>query len=331
MTAAKSDLRKYIDAAGELPPDTVLGNLCYFTIRDGTYDGPTIEKWFEELNLNPKFVPEPNNPFNAFRIATSSADGTSYSFSNGNTAEVLVRDLRDTKEIFSRQLTREIRDKRQQRLAYEKVGEAVFYRPVGLGGKIQYGTERVRFSLDTAVVSPEEKPLLERVLQKIDDDYQERRNYWDANKVRGMIREYIKYLNGLRLKDGVYFVHRNRTDELQRLAELTGRLVQRSGGRNSMTLVPWVDLENLRESLIESFQDEAVKELRDVAGNIAKLRSTRAKITPAAYAKIKGEYDQVMKKALEYTRTLKIDQDRTGAEAETVQEMLITLQKEMFA
>lgn len=330
MTAAKSDFRKYMDKAGELPPDTILGQLVYFTVRDGLYDGPTLEKWFDELDLNSKFIPEPNNPINAFKSATSAVDGTDYRFANGNTAEVLVRDLKSTPEVLSRQLTREIKDTRQQRLAYEKVGECVFYRPVTTNGKVQYGTERVRYSLEPGVVSAEERPLLEGVLQRVDELYQEGRNYWDQDKVRGIIRNYVIYLNGLRLKDGVYFVHRNRGDELERLAEFTGRLVQRDGARNSMTLIPWVDLESLREELIESFQDEAVNDLRKVAASIQTLRSTRSKITPAAYAKIKGSFDSVMGKAVEYTRTLKIDQDRTSTEAETVRELLVTLQMEML-
>jgi len=158
MTAAKSDFRKYLDSAGELPRDCLLGNVVLFTIRDGEYDRDEIEKWFTELDLNPSFIPAPNNPLNAFEKATSRVDDTGYEMPDNKQGHVLVREVVSDKEHVVRQLTREVRDAGRRRLGYDKIGEAVFYRPKTESGRVQYGSERFRLNIDHNALHNMERP-----------------------------------------------------------------------------------------------------------------------------------------------------------------------------
>lgn len=324
MTAAKSDLRKYLDQAGELPRDVLLGHVVMFTITDGEYDREQVALWFDELNLNPAFVPSPNKAIDAFKKATSLVDDTEYDV-RGNTAHVLVRDVASDTETMTRHFIREITDSRKKRLAYSKIGEATFYRAATRGGKVQPGTERLRLGFDADSLYKEETTNVQELRQRIDAAYDRHVKFMDGMKVRAMVRDYVLSLNAILLKQGVYFVHVNRLDELLRLQTL----VQKLGGCR-LELMPLVDLKEQRDMVVEAFQTEAEASLTDVVKAITHIRETRKKVTPDAYAKVKREYDDVMLRAKEYGRTLKVNQDRTAGAAEFALEALAALQAQML-
>ena len=134
------------------------------------------------------------------------------------------------------------------------------------------------------------------------------------------------YLNAVQMKPSVYFVHSSRSDELERLKTFADGL-----GTASLMLLPQADLPRLRQDIIDAFQEEAEKDLSQVIVDIQKLRSSRSgDIRPAAYVKIKEDYDRVMRKASEYSRTLQIGQDRTAGAAELAIDALMALQADVM-
>lgn len=326
MTKAKSEFRKYLDKAGELPRDVLLGHIVMFTINDGQYDRTEVDRWFDELQLDPQFVPEQGKAIDAYKKATSEANGSGYPLSDGNTAEVLVRDVSAGKDTVIRHLIREVKDPKAKRLAYNKIAEAIFYRPTVRNGKVEAGTERFRLTIDHPTLLPNERAPMDAVVEQVSAAYDRYCNYMDGMKVRAMVRDYVLHLNGIALKAGVYFVHVSRVDELERLATLVDRL----GNGCMMHLMPMVDLDTQRDMVVEAFQAEAAAQLTNVVREISHLRETRKKITPDAYAKVKAQYDSVMTKASEYTRTLKISEDRTEGAAEIALDALAALQQQML-
>lgn len=326
-TRKQSSLKAYMDESGDLPADVLLGNIVLFTINDGEYSHPQVVQWFDELGLNPKHLPEPNKAVDAYKKATSEADDFEYTLPDGNTAHVLVRDVVSNKEMIVRHLVREVRDARKQRLAYAKIGEAVFYRPAVRGGKTQPGTERFRLNIETDALLPGERdamqePLVARITQR----YERYVNFMDGMKVRAMVRDYVRDLNSVTLKAGVYFVHVSRKDELERLRTLVDRLAHGC----FMHLVPLVDLAEQREKVIAAFQTEAVDSLEKVIQAIQHVRSTRNTITPEAYAKLKQQYDDVVVRAQEHQRTLGLNVNQTAGAAELALDALVALQTDML-
>lgn len=327
MARKASALRDYLDSSGELPRDVLLGTIAMFTITDGEYSHDQVTTWFEELMLDPTFVPETNKAIDAYKKATSEADDFEYALSDGNTAHVLVRDVSSDKEMIVRHLVREVRDNKRRRLAYAKIGEAVFYRPAVRGGKTIPGTERFRLTIENATLQPGEREAMqEPLVARITRQYERYVDFMDGMKVRAMIRDYLKHLNSVTLKAGVYFVHVSRQDELDRLTTL----VERLGGGCTMHQVPLVDLAEQRTRVITAYQDEAERSLQDIVTKIQHVRSTRKSITPDAYAKLKREYDAVVNRATEYTRTLGVSQDRTAGAAEVALDALVALQSDML-
>lgn len=323
---AISAVKKYLDQTGDLPADALLGHLVLFRINDGDYNRDDIEAWFEDLKLNPGFVPVPGKAVDAYKKATSQGDDFDYDLPDGTVAHVLVRDVVSDSKVITRHLVREIRDSKRRRLAYGPIGEATFFRPVTTNGIVQPGSERFQLRVDHQQLVAHERPPMQALVDKISNAYDRYVKFIDGDKARAMVREYVKYLNGTMLKDGIYFVHITRKEELDRLSEVVSRL----GNGCRMDTIPLVNLEDQKDMVVEAFQAESEKALAEVVKEIAHVRGTRKTVTPEAYAKIKNKYDTVMLRATEYTRTLDVSQERTAGAAEVALDSLAELQRQML-
>lgn len=321
-----TDFQKYLAETGALPEDVILGRITLTRISDEPIRRDDLIQWFDEEQLNPALLPPPIKAVDAYRKATTEVEDYTYEL-EGNTATVLTRDVSSDQQRVIRHFIREIRDSRNRLLTFDKVGEAIFYRPsVGPDSKVIPGTERFQITLNAAVMHPGEDAQLDVMFQRCSASYDRYVNFLDGQKLRMVVREYQKYLNAIELKGGVYFVHANRTDELLRLQ----RVVQRFGGTCRMHLIPLVNLENERQMVVEAFQREATQALDAIVVEITMLRANRKKITPAAYAKMRARYDTVMNQASEYLRTLGITQETTAAAAEVALDALVGLQQAMY-
>ena len=325
MRTKTSSLRDYIEENGKLPDDCVLGYIAWFTIEDGMYDAEKMALAFDRLNLNSAYLPPPISPSDAFLKASTEIGGLEYAVVGGNTARVLVRDVVKGRSEIIRHIVREVVDAKNVQLLYEEVGEIVFYRPAVRGGVAQPGSARYRVTLSQTLVQ-EEKDILRARIADFESTYMRYRDFHDGAKLRALVRSYLLYLNGIAMKPSVYFVHSSRGDELERLQQFVAEL--RSGSTN-ITMLPLADLPTLRTEVVDAFQREAVKELQYLAEEIVSVRSTRkGPISVKKYAQLRDDYNRVMAKATEYTRTLQITQDRTAGAAETVIDLLTALQSD---
>lgn len=319
-------LHEYLKGVTELPAEMLLGRLVMFTISDNAILRPDLVKWFEELSLNSRFLPAENRPIDAFKKATSEVDERSYPISDGTEGILLTRKVTTNRDELQRGIVREVRDSKRRTLSHAVVVNATFYKPKTLHGRHQVGSERIRLTRINEPLLPEEIPYIDAAMQDIDTRYRHHVSFIDGNKVRAVVRNYLKYLNALEIKGGVYFVHENRTAELRRLQEL----VSRCGNRSRMDLIPLVDMANERDIIIEAFQKEAEDSLIDLVKNIAHVSNTRKTFSVEAYGKLKREYDTIMGQALEYQRTLKLTQTRTSNAAELALDALTEVQKRLL-
>lgn len=322
-------IQQYVQDNATLPPEVVLGNIAWFEVADGRYDALALEASFVKHGLDERFLPAAINPADAYEKASRGAEGHKYDVvlpggAKGR-AEILVREVARTDTQIIRHLIREVRDSGNRKLAYDPVGEFVFYRPTLRGGKIDPSSANVRSTLQPHL-APQEQVMLTGLVDQFDKDYDRYRRFHDGQKLRGVLREYLLYLNAVLMKSSVYFVHTSRSDELRRLQAFTEDF-----DGLSLTLWQIPDLLSHREAVIEAFQREAEKDMAGIIASIAKLRSTRKRdVTPAQYLKIKAEYDAVVRRAGEYGRTLQISQSRTEGAAELAAEALASLQGDVY-
>lgn len=323
-------IREYLDGITELPEDVLLGRIVMFTVTEEPILRSDVERWFRELGLNPTYLPAENRAVDAFKKATTDVDKTEYDIfpgaSNSTKGILLTRPVTTDNEMVVRFIVREVRDTKRRRLGHDKAIEAVFYKGQKVGGVVQKGSERIRLTRINDALEPSEVAEIDKAINLIQDRYTHYYKYLDGQKIRAMIRSYLKYLNAIEIKGGVYFIHKNRTEELLRLREL----VNKCGGGCRMDQIPIVDLDNERQIIVEAFQREAEEELNTLVKEIAFVRSTRKRVSPEAYAKLKTKYDLVMNQAMEYQRTLGLSQSRTSAAAELALDSLVTLQRDLL-
>lgn len=321
-----SDLLNYLSEVNELPREALLGHIVIYTINDGAYELDRLTADFTDLGLDPKFLPSAAKPIDAYRKATNDADDFEYALPNGNVAHILVRDVSADNEMVERHLVREIRDGRRRTLAHSKVGEAVFYRPKIEKGKTVQDSHRFRLNILHGELASDERTPLQVVVDKITNSFDRHLNYLDGMKVRAMVREYVKSLSGIELKPSVYFIPVSQYDELKRVTELVSRLHHGC----SMQLMPLINMAEQKDMVIEAYQKDAENNLTDLVEKITNLRTTRKSITAEAFAKIKGEYEDIMAKAERYRSDLGISQDRTAGAAESAQSALRTLARTLL-
>jgi hypothetical protein len=316
-----TSLRAFMDSQGQLPAECTLGYITWFGVEDAPYDAAHLIAEFDRLGLNKALLPPPLRPDDAFEKASKEIDKFKYDVIGGSTATIMIREVsRDSRQIV-RQLTREIKNSSNKVLDYAKVGELVFYKAQARNGVVDMSTARYRATLNSNL-SPSERDVLTGVVSLFDAAYVRYRDFHDGQKIRGILRNYLLHLNGVQMKPSVYFVHAERVAELKRLQEFANGLKT-----TSLLLLPQPDLQELREEVVDVFQKESAKELAAVVAEIQKVRE--GKVTPAAYLRIREEYDRVMAKATEYSRTLQISQDTTSGAAEVALMQLMQLQSDL--
>ena len=320
-----SALGAYLDEAGQLPKDVLLGTLVLYTISDGEYSLADLAAHWAELGLDPKYLPVANKPIDAYKKATSEVDDFEYPMPDDKIAHVLVRDVHSDPQVVVRHLTREIRDSQAQRLAYARIGTATFYRPsVDSQGRVKPGTERFKLHVDNPSLEPDERVSMQVLVDEVSRRYDRYVNYLDGQKVRAMVRSFLSDIGALNVKPSVYFVHVSRTDEIEKLKQVVDRL-----GESSMHHLPVIDLPSQRAMVVEAFQQEAVASLQDLVKEITRVRESRKSITGDAYAKLKSQYDATLARTREYSRLLGSVRSKTEGAEEIAQETLRRLQKEM--
>lgn len=329
MTAAKSEFRKYVDKFEELPQDVILGYIAWFTVNDGAYPLQSISDEFDRLMLDSRFLPVETSAFNAFEKACTAAQKTAkpYSLAQEQIGEIMaIREAHKNDEKVVRHVVREVRDSRRARLRYEPVAELVLFREkADSRNKIVRGSGALRSGVWDQTLLPGERAHVDEVIVAWEQEYARLYNFIDGDKARKIIRDYIGFLNGVMMKSGVYFVHVDQSDQLMALQEFCASL----GNGCGLELMPIPDLPRLRTSVVGAFQEQARRDLEDVVKHIAKIRSTRGVITPAAYQKVKQQYEGVMRNAKQHLRTFKVTQDVTADAAETAMDMLMALEADM--
>ena len=329
MTAAKSEFKKYVEVNEALPKDVMLGYILWFTVNDGAYPLTTISETFDTLQLDSRFVPVETSAFNAFEKSCSNAlkAAKPYALDKQLDGEIMaIREAIKTDEKVVRQIVREVRDAKRGKLRHEPVAELVLFREkVDPRNRIVRGSGRLRAGVWDDRLLPTERPHIDAVIKAWETEYDRLYNFIDGDKTRKCIRDYIGFLNGVMMKSAVYFVHINNEEQLLKLQEFVASL----GNGCSLELMPIPDLPKLRTSVVAAFQEQASRDLADVVRSIAKIRSTRGVITPAAYAKVKADYESVMRNAKQHLRTFKVTQDVTADAAETAMDMLMALENDM--
>jgi hypothetical protein len=281
----------------------ILGHLVLYSIFDGEVTREDMQRWFAELGLDDDFLPPPLRPVDAFERVTGpdgvrlaypvdepdavtlagAVGGTAASLASsspgrrgrrrqdgviGRTATLMVRPVRRDGGKIVRHVVREVRDEENTQLSYDtRIGVCTFHRDndaaIDGAGTLEVEADHVAI----ATLPPAEQATVATMLQAVRDSYQHRCRYLTGDRLRGVVRRYVEYLNAIKVRatGGVYFVHRQHADTLAALREL----VSRFGSGSHLVRVPLPDQEEMREMVISALTSKAKEDLDKLARDIA--------------------------------------------------------------
>lgn len=319
------DYRKKI--AG-VDPKKIIGSILWFSIA-GTahYDAKgarttmpvrvkpeDLEQWFDDLGLDPDFLPPPIKAVDSFRRATSEVSEEFDTGKQGVTATLMVREVAYDNEQVVRHIVKETKDSRGKKLSYEPQLATLKFLRGGRTSKGLKGTHTVKTTVVDACSAkdrPRVEGLIKQAMARYDDLYQ----YYHADALRAVIRNYVTALNAIAVKPsgGVYFVHTSRQTTVDALHEL----VKRIGQGCSFHQLPLLDTTDQREMLTDAFQTEVEDEVRLLLKEIAALNDKyKSRVPVAKYADLNARYQNIVERSEEYTRVLGLAQGRAGSALE---------------
>ena len=268
-----SVLSDYVESAKE--QDT-LGSIVMYTVRGGVPQN-LIEQQFLLCGLDSKFLPKKIQPSDAWKKATKIVDDVTYTYdaSKQQRARLMVRNVTSDSIEIERHVVREIVDAKDRTLSHDVVLK-LFYR---FFDHSMY----VRPNFDPILTPQHEIDQLQTVEQDIRTAYEHHKEHLDGNALRYIIRNYIKSLHAVPVRDGVYFVADSQADELAALQKFTRAIGSR------IYTVPLLDnddehREMVREAFITQSEQDMYSLIKQVKDTEEKYAGKR--IPKRAYEKL---------------------------------------------
>lgn len=325
-------------SSGDTP---LLGHLVLYSIFDGEVTREALERWFKELDLDPKYLPPPLRNVDAFervtgpdgvRVSYPLDDPTAYGVANqskskrrrdgvGRSASLMVRPVRRDGGQIVRHVVREVRDEEHTSLSYDsRLGVCVFHRD---NEASEEGAGALEVEPDHSAIAelPDaEQATVRAMLADIEDQYRRRCVFLSADKLRAVIRKYIEDLNAIRVRKtgGVYFVHRQHADTLAALRTLVGRF----GEGSHLVRIPLPDQEEMREMVISAFTTKAKDDLDRLAKDIA---TAQREGQHGDVQKLYHRFAELQQATDEHAKLLSTSLDDTSASLAMVKAQLGTL------
>jgi hypothetical protein len=326
---------RYLAQMEQVP---LLGQVVLYSIFDGRVTRPQLAGWFDELGLDPAFLPAEIRMVDAFERATGDVKHT-YSLGGppkpkhdkrGDSEEeqdgeprvatLLVRHVKRGPNAVVRHLVREVRDAEHERLEYDvKVGECIFRR----AADSTTGAGELAVAPDfTAVPDPEEQQEIRAVLDRIAADFRHRCQFLTGDRLRAVVRDQVETLNALKVRPtgGVYFVHAQYRQTLVRLRDL----VKRFGAGSNLYLIPLPDEAELRDMVVQAFRTKTREDLERLAREIA-AAATADPVRQSVVEALNRQYRRLKEAADEHQQLLAVDLEDTGAALELVRDQLVGL------
>lgn len=271
-----------------------LGYLAWYTIHNNLrVSRQDLEDRFGECGIGTMFLPNPIQPADAFRRATSRVERTNLPVPGhkGLRVNLLVREVSSDADRVVRHLVRELVDSNNVRLAYETVGQFILYRT---------GGHMYSFDLGGSAAEEEVRPVLEQA----EALYKDLRVNYEGEHLRRSVQLMLSDMRvtAVRPSGGVYFVPASQKEKLDRLGALMKVLDQ------EWFILPVVDAEDARDMVRRKFAEQingAVKSMTEALGAEKITETQVSSLINQAMRLIDdvGEYERVLDQNLQDLRS----------------------------
>lgn len=299
----------------------VLGSLLWFSITGAVeapqgrrsapvrVTQPQLERWFDELGLDPDFLPPTILKVDAFRRATSRRKKE---YEVGGRRMVLrVEEIESTREYVERQVLRTVVDPRARsetaKTASDWMATIKFMRAGRTARGKRADGDHYRVRMRTSLDAPDREQVL-AMLAEIDRAYGDLAVNIDEDKIRALLRGYLTHLGAIAVRPSgaMYFVQ----SESQRQVDALGELIVRVGQGCTFAQVPYVDSAATRLILSEAFQHQVADEVRGLLRRAQALAP--GPVTPRAFADLRADYELITERAAQVSADLGLAQESTA-------------------
>jgi hypothetical protein len=251
-----------------------LGSLVWFTISDCRVIREELAVAFLDAGIDQKYLPKPISPRDAFRRATKRIEMKEVPLGDDKFLNLLIRDVRQDKDLIVRHVVREIRDWQNTRLQHLAVAD------------LRLTEQDKGFAL---TISPLMTMLQEETtaVEAFKADFDVEKENYNGRTVRDIIMDVLRDCDpvNVRPSGGVYFTpeeHREKIEALKRLVKILSAY-NHNGYKSTLWSIPVINAEEQRGMLEESLNDQVreesqvlVKEMVDLLGDGAKRKITAA-------------------------------------------------------
>ncbi|MGZ3140470.1 DUF6744 family protein [Lentzea chajnantorensis] len=336
---AGSDALSRAFDVGDAP---LLGHLVMYSVYDAKVTPAMITQWFGELGLDTDFLPPDLRASDAYEKvtgpsgvkATYALDDPTANFRDvkqrnkpSNLATLMIRLVRKDGGQIVHHVVREVRNEVQSKLTYDPLmAELTFKRDNEKGAAEGAGSLEIRpYQGAIKNLPPDEQDRVRKVLEEIKYWFDYRRTYLDSDKLRKVVRNYLEHLKAVMVRPGggVYFVHAQHAETIAALHELVKRFGGMGNKKSSLTRIPLLDQEEMREMVIEAFTSKAAEELEKLAEEIAAAKRDGAKAH--VIEKLYARFRELKASTEEHSTLLSTSLDDTTSALELVQLQLSSL------
>lgn len=319
-------ISQYNQAATSVPEEALLGSLVWYTLSEVDIPYETARSELERRNLDTRYL-KPIRPIDAFRLSTQELKH-SFPVVNGVKLNIMVRNVGQDNNAAYRQIVCErVSTKAGQRrkLTYDPSAELIYHRGTRVKGEIQGDRIEVIKRTPHALerdMTDEQRQWLDEQLDALPGRFQHMRTHLGSHKVRNFVREYLQSLDAIAVREsgGVYFVRQSYNDELEKL----GSWVHSIG--SSFHSTPLLDLVNQREMLAQAFEEEAIKEVRKLSGEIDHiLKDSKRTVREKTFDDYSGRAAELISKARNYQEMLDIRSEIAESQIEQFKQKTMQL------
>lgn len=312
--AAIHSLDDYRDHLAGIPADKFLGSILWFTVSGGTVTKEELTEWFDELGLDPAYLPNDIKKLDAFRRATSDAK-VEYAISAHEVAELTIQEVDSDRDKIVRHIVKKTRNRSAKKLVFDShLGEAVFYKE-GRGAKSQgLAQSHVRWAVNPSL-NDLDREMANQLVKDANDRYANLSTYLTGQALRAVLRNYICDLNAISVRPsgGVYFVHKSKQATVDQLVKLVSRL----GSGSLLHTLPLIDSDSQRTMLVDQFEEQIVNDIEALVREVLEASQTaKAKDGSVSLDKFRAyqaRFNELTERARETTQNLDIAQDRSAS------------------
>ena len=252
----------YQDYVASAEDADLLGNIVMYSVRSGV-PTQTVEQQFLLCNLDSTFLPKPIQASDAWKKATKTVEDLDYTMKiafDPMKARLLIRNVSSDDVSIERHVVREIVDKNGKELSHDVVMKVRFW----------FHNQRTTFER-TEFVQPQEVDQMTIVENEINQAYAFHKDHLDGNALRQIIRNYIKSLHAVPVRDGVYFIAQDKIEKLDNLAKFTRAIGSR------MYMVPLLAGDTEHTDMIrEAYATQAEADMNSLMKAISDIRAKYA-------------------------------------------------------